>query len=78
MYITVKLDAGPAEARTVEYRWNVDTDILTAAMSGAAGGAGMMGSVEIEGTDGTWLNLDELHHLVGDRMLNVPPFPSDS
>ena len=42
----------------VDYRWDVDTDILTAAMPATTGGGGMTGSVEIEGADGSWLILD--------------------
>jgi hypothetical protein len=42
----------------VEYRWDADTDILTASIGVAGGGPGMSGSVEIEGSDGSWLILD--------------------
>ncbi len=42
----------------VEYRWDADTDILTAAMDAGAKGQGMSGSVEIEGSDGSWLIFD--------------------
>jgi hypothetical protein len=42
----------------VEYRWDVDTEILTASIGVQGAGAGMSGSVEIEGSDGSWLILD--------------------
>jgi hypothetical protein len=42
----------------VEYRWDADTDILTARLRGANGRSGMSGSVELEGSDGSWLILD--------------------
>jgi hypothetical protein len=42
----------------VEYRWDADTDILTATMNTGAKGQGMSGSVEIEGSDGSWLIFD--------------------
>jgi hypothetical protein len=42
----------------VDYRWDADTDILTAHIRTVAPGTGMSGSVEIEGTDGSWLILD--------------------
>jgi hypothetical protein len=42
----------------VEYRWDAETDILTASIAVAGTGAGMTGSVEIEGSDGSWLILD--------------------
>jgi hypothetical protein len=40
------------------YRWDVDTEILTASIAVPDSGAGMTGSVEIEGSDGSWLILD--------------------
>ena len=49
--------AGSAPAR-VEYRWDTDTDILTANVCSAAGGEGLSGTVGLEGSDGAWLNLD--------------------
>src|SRR5574338_83907 len=42
----------------VEYRWDTDTDILTANLRVRASSEGASGSVEIEGTDGSWLILD--------------------
>jgi hypothetical protein len=42
----------------VEYRWDADTDILSAQLSPAAVGEGMSGSVGLEGADGSWLILD--------------------
>ena len=42
----------------VEYRWDTDTDILTANLRTRADGEGTSGAVEIEGTDGSWLILD--------------------
>jgi len=41
----------------VEYRWDADTDILTDAERRCPG-TGMSGSVEIEGSDGSWLIFD--------------------
>jgi hypothetical protein len=42
----------------VDYRWDADTDILTARLRGARTGEGMSGSVELEGVDGSWLIID--------------------
>ncbi len=42
----------------VEYRWDTDTDILTATVRAAAKGEGMSGSVEVQGSDGSWLIFD--------------------
>ena len=42
----------------VEYRWDTDTDILTANLRTRTSTEGASGSVEIEGSDGSWLILD--------------------
>jgi hypothetical protein len=49
------LNAAPSE---VEYRWDTDTDILTANLRVRSVSEGASGSVEIEGLDGSWLILD--------------------
>jgi hypothetical protein len=61
--IAVRVEPADETPPEVEYRWDVDTDILTANF-GAGGGArgvvagGMSGSVEVEGSDGSWLVFD--------------------
>ena len=47
----------PAEVE-VDYRWDPDTDILTANCRNKTVGEGMSGSVELAGSDGSWLILD--------------------
>jgi hypothetical protein len=47
----------PAEVE-VDYRWDPDTDILTANCRSKAVGEGISGSVELAGSDGSWLILD--------------------
>jgi hypothetical protein len=49
---------GSAELPSIEYRWDADTDILTALLSGGPKSTGMSGSVEVEGADGSWLIFD--------------------
>jgi hypothetical protein len=57
--VTVAVQLEPAVGvPAVDYRWDADTDILTARLRGAGGRAGMSGSVELEGSDGSWLILD--------------------
>ena len=57
MTVAVQLEP-TASVPTVEYRWDADTDILTARLRGTSGRTGMSGSVELEGSDGSWLILD--------------------
>ena len=43
----------------ISYRWDPETDILTGAVKGAdKAGAGLTGSVELEGSDGSFILLD--------------------
>ena len=43
----------------VSYRWDAETDILTGAVKGGEkGGSGLTGSVELEGSDGSFILLD--------------------
>jgi hypothetical protein len=56
--IAVHVEPAAGELPAVEYRWDADTDILTARLNNSANGTGMSGSVEIEGSDGSWLIFD--------------------
>ncbi|MEO6525391.1 MAG: hypothetical protein ABIP93_02070 [Gemmatimonadaceae bacterium] len=58
MSVAIQLEPALSSPPAVDYRWDADTDILTARLRGARGGVGMSGSVELEGTDGSWLILD--------------------
>lgn len=57
--IALNVQAANGELPPVEYRWDTDTDILTAHLQhGTAVGDGMTGSVELAGNDGSWVILD--------------------
>ena len=58
MNLALQIEPGSAEPARVEYRWDTDTDILTANVSPVARGEGLSGTVGLEGADGAWLNLD--------------------
>ena len=58
MNIAVQVEPAAGAPPEVEYRWDPDTDILTANLRAKAVGEGMSGSVELEGRDGSWLILD--------------------
>jgi hypothetical protein len=58
MNVAVQLEPAAESAPAVAYRWDADTDILTARLEGVGSGGGMSGSVELEGTDGSWLILE--------------------
>ncbi len=58
MKIAVQLQPATGSQQEVEYRWDPDTDILSAQILPRATGEGMSGSVGLEGSDGSWLILD--------------------
>ena len=58
MKIAVQLAPASGSPAEVAYKWDPDTDILSAQLSRGAPGKGMSGSVGLEGVDGSWLILD--------------------
>ncbi|MEX2153221.1 MAG: hypothetical protein WD825_07770 [Gemmatimonadaceae bacterium] len=56
--IQVEPADGGGASPAVEYRWDPDTEILSAQLNPRTTGTGMSGSVEVEGVDGSWLILD--------------------
>ena len=58
MNVAVQLEPAAESAPAVQYRWDADTDVLTARLEGVTPKGGMSGSVQIEGTDGSWLILE--------------------
>ena len=58
MSIAVRVEPVDGAPCDVDYRWDTDTDILTANLRTQVVSEGTSGSVEIEGTDGSWLILD--------------------
>jgi uncharacterized protein YuzE len=64
VHVAVQVEPAQGTPLPVEYRWDPDTDILTASLApGGAGapvdgGGGTSGSMELEGNDGSWLILD--------------------
>lgn len=59
MNFAVRLEPPNGSLAPVEYRWDADTDILTAHLRATQDvPGGVSGSVELEGADGSWLILD--------------------
>lgn len=59
MAVSVQVEPASESGSEVEYRWDRDTDILTAHVRRVAEvGGGGTGAMEIEGRDGSWLVLD--------------------
>ena len=60
MKIPIQLEPAATDGppALVEYRWDPDTEILSAQVTPRTSGQGLSGSVELEGADGSWLILD--------------------
>lgn len=58
MHIPLQLEPFSGSLPDVEYRWDADTDILSAQLRNGAVAEGASGAVEVEGKDGSWLILD--------------------
>ena len=56
MNIPVRVEPWAGAPAPVDYRWDEDTDILTAKVGDGASGRSL--SVDVEGSDGSWLILD--------------------
>jgi hypothetical protein len=58
--VRIAVQLGPASGSPAEvaYKWDPDTDILSAQLSPGSPSQGMSGSVGLEGADGSWLILD--------------------
>jgi len=56
--IAAQLEPRADRAPSVEYKWDSDTEILSAPLKHGAASTGMSGSVGLEGSDGSWLILD--------------------
>jgi hypothetical protein len=54
--IPVRIEPWTGAPATVDYRWDEDTDILSAHVGESAGSRSL--SVDVEGSDGSWLILD--------------------
>ena len=58
MKIAVQLGPASGAPPEVEYKWDSDTDILSAQLASPTPSQGMSGSVGVEGADGSWVILD--------------------
>lgn len=58
MQIAVQVDPHAESTPAVDYRWDPDTDILSARLRAHSVTDGAAGSIEVAGDDGSWLILD--------------------
>ena len=57
MSLTVQIEPARSATPSVTYRWDTDTDILSAQLEGLAP-EGPAATIEVQGLDGSWMILD--------------------
>ena len=72
MNIPVRIEPWAGAPAPVDYRWDEDTDILTAQVGDGSVGRSL--SVDVEGSDGSWLILDVADERI--RGLEVAVWPT--
>ena len=75
MQFQTKIEPLTGKLPKVSYRWDPETDILSAACKGVPKANGMDGSVDLEGNDGSFVLLDVAGGLL--RGLDVVTWPDD-
>jgi hypothetical protein len=58
MQFEARIDPLDGKLPRLSYRWDAETDILTASCKSAAKGRGLTGTIDLEGTDGAFVVLD--------------------
>jgi hypothetical protein len=75
MHYEAKIEPLDGKLPKVSYRWDPETDILSAVCRGVPKANGMDGSVDLEGSDGSFVLLDVAGGLL--RGLDVVTWPDD-
>jgi hypothetical protein len=75
MHYEARIEPLDGKLPRVSYRWDPETDILTAACKGVPKATGMNGTVDLEGSDGSFVLLDVAGGLL--RGLDVVTWPDD-
>jgi hypothetical protein len=75
MHYQTRIEPLEGKLPKVSYRWDPETDILTAVCKGVPKAAGMNGTVDLEGSDGSFVLLDVAGGLL--RGLDVVTWPED-
>ncbi len=75
MHYETKIQPLEGKLPKVSYRWDPETDILSAVCKGIPKATGMNGTVDLEGSDGSFVLLDVAGGLL--RGLDVVTWPDD-
>jgi len=75
MHYETRIEPLDGKLPRVSYRWDPETDILTAVCKGVPKAVGLNGTVDLEGSDGSFVLLDVAGGLL--RGLDVVTWPED-
>ncbi|MGH7537563.1 MAG: hypothetical protein ACREMF_02930 [Gemmatimonadales bacterium] len=75
MYYEAKVEPLNGKLPKVSYRWDPETDILSAVCKGVPKAQGLNGTVDLEGSDGSFVLIDVAGGLL--RGLDVVTWPED-
>lgn len=75
MHFETRIEPLDGKLPKVTYRWDPETDILTLACKGVAKGNGMDGTVDLEGSDGSFVVIDVVGGAL--RGVDVVTWPDD-
>ena len=75
MHFEARIEPLNGKLPKVTYRWDPETDILTVACKGTPKGSGMNGTVDLEGSDGSFVVIDVAGGAL--RGVDVVTWPED-
>jgi hypothetical protein len=75
MHFEARIEPLDGKLPKVSYRWDPETDILSAACKGGAKAVGLTGTVDLEGADGSFVVIDVAGGVV--RGVDVVTWPDD-
>ncbi|MGH7700267.1 MAG: hypothetical protein ACREMJ_07100 [Gemmatimonadales bacterium] len=75
MHFEARIEPLDGKLPKVTYRWDPETDILSVACKGASKTAGLTGTVDLEGADGSFVVIDVAGGVV--RGVDVVTWPDD-
>src|SRR5215218_9186940 len=78
-HVPFAVEPSDGPAPPVAYRWDADTEILSASVADVRGGGSVATSVELEGRDGSWVTLElRAGRLCGVEVAVWPPIKARS
>ena len=75
MHFEARIEPLDGKLPKVAYRWDTETDILSVACRGASQGTGLTGTIDLEGSDGSFVVMDVAAGVL--RGVDIVTWPDD-